>query len=678
MIKKGLLTLLFLGGTLMPLAMPKDVKQPKQTALLNRSAEKLSIKDCAKDLVGSDVKKAHPLKNLDEQEDFLYVEYETGGYAVFYKDTMEMLEYSPTGSIESLEENDYYCGPKSFFKNEKNTMKSVVDKDIRIKKDKDAMSKAKAIRQSLSKKSKKRLVADGKYKYEATGDSKHTLDTSNPIKLDYGTRIPNHTYFEITPLHGSNTTGTCGAVAAEMLLTYHNYYSDRRIIPNNYLNGDSSLNKELNPNYCDDPMRMTSSTLGARGIKEDGTDDSNSYFAKIVKKIPASAMYSTVTSGIRSILNERNDVLTDDINYTLSDKYGGWFFGSLKVDTTAVKNEIDNGNPSIVLMQKSLGGANHFVVAYGYQQYTYPGTSDTYDGFITNFGWGYDDTNIWINSEWICAYTIMSINHEHSYTENGVVTGTNRARFKCSVCGHRTDAAILDSSSYQHRCTERFVSFPLNKDLYTRFNDDNYLLKRDYYKYFFFKPTKSGNRLIQTFCFKSTTIKVLSSDKKTVLASSSSGGYYQNAFLNYNFESNKSYYILVYLFPLRDEGNIKLTITPIQTTYSSFNSITNIQGTNVTRNISLNGYGVCVFRFTPSEQGVYTLKLNGSVDTVLYFFSVSDGANKALFDDDSAGYLQPKITTNNLASGSNWFIVASLFNPNGQSANSMDLIIEKL
>ena len=48
--------------------------------------------------------------------------------------------------------------------------------------------------------------------------------------------IPNANYFLINPKHCKNTSaeniaGTCTTVAAQMLLGYHNYYSDRRIIP---------------------------------------------------------------------------------------------------------------------------------------------------------------------------------------------------------------------------------------------------------------------------------------------------------------------------------------------------------------------------------------------------------------------------------------------------------------
>ena len=52
------------------------------------------------------------------------------------------------------------------------------------------------------------------------------------------TYINNAQYFLDNPRHGKNESGSCGAIAAQLLLSYHNYYSDRRILPENYLNSN--------------------------------------------------------------------------------------------------------------------------------------------------------------------------------------------------------------------------------------------------------------------------------------------------------------------------------------------------------------------------------------------------------------------------------------------------------
>ena len=57
------------------------------------------------------------------------------------------------------------------------------------------------------------------------------------------------------------------------------------------------------------------------------------------------------------------------------------------LDSNNVIAEIDSGRPIIISMIESLGGPSHAVVAYGYQNYTYPGTEISYLGYITHFGW---------------------------------------------------------------------------------------------------------------------------------------------------------------------------------------------------------------------------------------------------------------------------------------------------
>ncbi len=48
--------------------------------------------------------------------------------------------------------------------------------------------------------------------------------------------IDNADYFKVNPKHAENSTtdnsaGTCTTVAVQLLIGYHNYYTDRRIIP---------------------------------------------------------------------------------------------------------------------------------------------------------------------------------------------------------------------------------------------------------------------------------------------------------------------------------------------------------------------------------------------------------------------------------------------------------------
>ena len=272
---------------------------------------------------------------------------------------------------------------------------------------------------------------------ENNGTNVPELDTGAIIKVTNGEYIPNYQYFTAAPTHGTNSNGSCGAVAAQLLLSYHNYYSDRRIIENKYLNGSIS-NPEDNPNYCTDPTSMTSETLGTRGRSESGSDDPNSYFAYLVDEIPLSASIFQVRQGLINVLSERNANLNNDIVYSAVEHLGP-IFGAMAVDSKGIINCIEDGRPVIVLMQERLGGADHYVVAYGYSSYTYPGTTESYDGYITHFGWSDYYINVWVNSSWCCGYVDLEIDHTHNCGYEGKIPNTNRTEYKCRVCGYRTD-----------------------------------------------------------------------------------------------------------------------------------------------------------------------------------------------------------------------------------------------
>ncbi len=214
--------------------------------------------------------------------------------------------------------------------------------------------------------------------------------------------------------------GTCSAVAAQLLLSYNNYYNDRRIISNCYL-----FDGEDGPNTCTNPLSMTNKILGTRGLKEDGSDETNSYFHKIVEKIPASSSASQIRTGMDSLLYERKNEL--GINIDLAKvSYG--------TDLSMIKSEIDANRPIIVSMRETDG--NHAVVCYGYQTLGGSGTDqDGQFGYIVHYGWTDEKwKNVWINKNWCFNWVKMEVPHTHSY---GNTSGLYYESV-CTVCGHRT------------------------------------------------------------------------------------------------------------------------------------------------------------------------------------------------------------------------------------------------
>jgi len=118
------------------------------------------------------------------------------------------------------------------------------------------------------------------------------------------------------PHHGQNRYGSCSAVSVQLLLGFHNYYNDRRIIEDKYL-----FEEENNPNKCINPMTINEYIISTRGLSEgikpndeeeimaqdlkEGTTNENSYFLKILNLIPVSSGNSTQTNGLNQLLEER-------------------------------------------------------------------------------------------------------------------------------------------------------------------------------------------------------------------------------------------------------------------------------------------------------------------------------------------------------------------------------------
>ncbi len=641
---------------------------PTQTKLVDET--EYNIEQVTKELFGEvKIKNCEYLYNLDETADYIYVEFENDGYAVFLKQTMELLEYSAQGKLNypNSYSNKYYGGPSCYlFKENDHFVNTVSKKCFYITKE-SAQAYSNEVREMLLSNYKTRKYERSiDFDYSLVSESlvteiqdicditeenavgeKPKLDDANLIAVTDGTYIPNYRYFLAEPMHGYNQNDKCGAVAAQLLLSYHNYYSDRRIIANEYLNG-SPTNTSLNPNYCEDPMKMSSFTLGTRGKYEDGSDDTNSYFHYVVNNIPGNATTSQVKDGINNILSARNKEISGNINYTISSKDGGWWFGSKPVSSDGIISELDLGRPVLILMQKSLGGSDHYVVAYGYHNYKYSGSSDSYLGYITHFGWGSNELNIWVNSSWCYSYITLKINHMHDYNATGLIGSTSRIQYKCNECGHRTDAAInmIAHSRYE----ERVADIPQNGYAY-----------KDYYVTF----ETAGNKLFQTFGLNDVELYLFDAENRK-LAYDDNSGYELNSLFCYTVETNKPYILRVQFKSQYNSsgyitcGSIKIGITPAQEVYSTYEDILHLNSDKPSCGYTSKLNTTKAICFTPVTNGTFKINtlMTDDIDTFLYFIDPTS-TDSCLYDDDSAGNYQALIQTDLVANKRYFLIVCA-------------------
>lgn len=613
--------------------------------------------------------------NLDDAADYIYVEFEEGGYALFARETMEMMEYSLQGTLPYSDSSirNYYAGPSNY-------LQKINAKFIDMKTNKplditpeDAIAFSQQVRTHVKNQTTYRADISLE-KDDITAEINNFLSSNESMPAtssvrssdppDYdgnaliqaslgsgSTLIPNYRYFVINPTHGRNVdgevygngnSGTCGAVAAQLLLGYHNYYSDRRIIEDRFLDGyddetNTVITPQFNPNYCPDPMEMASFILGTRSEPT----GANSFYMEMMTRImepgTSGATLEEVKDGIEDFLSERLASTEYLVNY----EERGWFFGYSPIDSSIIKGEINKGRPIIITTSKNLDATNHAVVGYGYQNFTYPGDSGTYEGYIVHMGWDEEEACIWINSAWCDGYVSLKINHTHSYNEVGAIPGTNRTEYRCSICGHRTDAAIRVTA--ETRYTEHVATIPQNEYLY-----------KDYYVTF----ATPGRKLFLTFGNEDAQLYLFDAEYNQ-LAFDDDDGLNLNAMLYYTVEANKPYILRAKFYEDNEIGDVKIAVTPASYQCAFYEQLDTMTGTGEFWGFDLPLGKTFVLTFTPSQSGTYAIRTApfDDIDTVLYVLdAVSTSA--CLFDDNGSDSQQATITTT-LTAGKSYFIVVS-------------------
>ena len=322
----------------------------------------------------------------------------------------------------------------------------------------------------------------------------------------YSTYIPNAEYFIHNPTFGDNEHNTCGSVAVQLLLGYNNYYNDRRIISPNYLNGgwnNNTGNNDIfdvanysapydNLNVCYDPENLNSNILGTNddfydyiiGAVEPGafnctctiTDtivnlDGTTTVIVTINYPDGTSNTSTITrptepgessfheenhthngSTLAQIRNGLSNILSAEIgsdNYIINSGSSGILF-FVPVSSTTIKSEINAGRPLIIGMSELLGGLDHWVVGYGYQDYTYPSghanAGETYSGYVVHFGWT-GDTCVWINESWCNSYVSLQMLHTHNYNTYTERIIDDKIEIRCGTCGHRKLAQLYSTDN---------------------------------------------------------------------------------------------------------------------------------------------------------------------------------------------------------------------------------------
>lgn len=255
--------------------------------------------------------------------------------------------------------------------------------------------------------------------------------------------IENANYFLANPLHrenydtsGDHPFGTCTTVAHQLLVGYHNYYSDRRLIPE--ISSDGKRN--LSENYGDlnlDPVLVHNTSPNDLGRDNIGTTDE--VFYGIFNNTGGS--YNLLGQTIGNVADATDEFLEDCLNGRVKN----WTIENSDYNKQEVIAELDAGRPVVIGFSVLGGHSSHVVVAYGYANH---------DGnfcYITHYGWGRDEVQMLVPESWLGYQVTMTVDHAHTYelvmgeTYTMGSGSTVYNAMECEVCGSTTliDRATL-------------------------------------------------------------------------------------------------------------------------------------------------------------------------------------------------------------------------------------------
>jgi hypothetical protein len=194
----------------------------------------------------------------------------------------------------------------------------------------------------------------------------------------------------------------------------------------------------------------------------------------------------------------------------------------------------------------------------------------------------------------------------------------------------------------------------------------------------------TGTQTLQTFgTWGGTYIEILNAGGTSSLGYYTGSGYSNNAFVSYSFAANTQYRVRIGFSNSSTSATTKLAIVPSSyyASYSSISSYNDYSG-NVNHSLSTNSVALARYTYTNTtntSQTSVTFTTSSSYDAYLYIIdpystspvmqATSNNADyPSLYDDDSGGSMQAKITKN-MTKGKEYLVIACFYNPNTTSGS---------
>ena len=270
--------------------------------------------------------------------------------------------------------------------------------------------------------------------------------------------IENANYFVTNPLHGDNSqnnkdnvAGTCTTVAIQMLMGYHNYYTDRRLIPAIDENGKPFLASNYG-NLAQHPDIDTSTTYGEEGLGRTATGTHDNFYRKLLE-LNINSDFPGLGQSYGSVLYGTNKFVLEyakDIAGNVEVEDWGFF------NDSSAKAELDNGKPLIVGCGRFDDMGFHVMVAYGYATY------NSEEGYIVHMGYKSGQTKYWIPTSQLVYQARVTVNHTHNFIDTGRYFKDYYREIICSICGATSFETIFATDNEKKAITG--LKYPLNNE----------------------------------------------------------------------------------------------------------------------------------------------------------------------------------------------------------------------
>lgn len=299
-------------------------------------------------------------------------------------------------------------------------------------------------------------------------DSFVTIDENNSDLMKDFTNIKyikNADYYKANPLHaeqqdGYNLAGTCTTVAFQLFLGYHNYYTDRRLIPILSDKNKRFLSEDYG-NILENPIIDSSISYHEQWnedytIKYQHGKPSLGTEMNVYEEIYNLTRWSDLTGAGQNIYYVAKGAI-DFLDKYATEADDLVIFSDTYIEKE-VKYEIDIDNPVIIGISPQRGGkSSHVINAYGYANYKGE------FGYIFHSGWGTSYNHAWVPASQIGFQSLAHGTHQHNLVDTGKIVANAYREYVCTTCGYNTPVDIYETSEDGSTITK--VKYPIDGDI---------------------------------------------------------------------------------------------------------------------------------------------------------------------------------------------------------------------